>query len=365
MLAIPLVLFACGDDATPIQGDPDAPPVVVAARAVVVAGDFDAAGTMASIDPVTRTVTKNIAPQGAVDADPFLRKVDDELFVINRKDNNITILDAKTGALVEQLATGAGSNPQDVAVIGTKLYVPTFGGKGVVVLTRGSATSTEIDLGADDPDGKPNCESIFAVDGKLYVACGLLDSGFQPQGPGRVYVVDPATDTKIATVTMANKNPLGLFERHPDAFGGDLVIPTIDFADGAGCVERITVGATPATHGCATTNALLGGFANRLEFLPGTPGNAPTLLVAVNGNAFPAAYLRAVDSATGTLAALPYNPDAEHLTDVAVCPDRTIVVADQAMGTGGVRLYAGTSELTTTALDVGLPPKSGHGLLCY
>ena len=117
---------ACGDnrlvpiDAPPPDGPPAAP------RAVVVAGDFTHGdpGVMSVVDLGTLTITNNVAPQGAVDSDPMLRKFGNELFVINRSDNNITILKASDFSLVEQIATGDNSNPQDVAVVGDKLFVP-------------------------------------------------------------------------------------------------------------------------------------------------------------------------------------------------------------------------------------------------
>ena len=62
-------------------------------------------------------------------------------------------------------------------MVGNKLYVPTFGTAGVVVMTAPASTTTTIDLdGAlGDPDGKPDCISAYAVGTDLYVACELLD----------------------------------------------------------------------------------------------------------------------------------------------------------------------------------------------
>ena len=78
-------------------------------------------------------------------------------------------------------------------MLGNKLYVPTLGTNGVTVLTRGSTVAHQIDLSADDPDGKPDCNSVYLVGTLLYVSCDLLD-GFPPVRPGKVYIVDTATD---------------------------------------------------------------------------------------------------------------------------------------------------------------------------
>src|SRR5438477_11860075 len=113
-----IVLVACGDDLVPKPG-PDAG-LPSTARAVIVAGNFmpGQPGVMSTIDTGSMAVQQRVAPSGAVGDDPMLRTVGDELFVVNRSDgNNVTILDATSFALKEQLATGAGSNPQDVAVV--------------------------------------------------------------------------------------------------------------------------------------------------------------------------------------------------------------------------------------------------------
>src|SRR5690349_8386996 len=123
-IAIACVLVAaCGSGSK--KPGPDAP--MGPSTAVAVAGDYTAGdpGIMSAVDVDTQTVTKNVAPQGAVGDDPMVRHFGSELFVVNRADgNNVTILDARTFALVEQLSTGAGSNPQDVAVRGNQLFVP-------------------------------------------------------------------------------------------------------------------------------------------------------------------------------------------------------------------------------------------------
>src|SRR5262249_12324940 len=136
-------LTGCGDNAhgvSPGSGSPDGGRDSggsgsdgggsVAARAVVVAGDFNPGhpGVLRTYDPATGMVHSNAGPALAVGDDPVLRHFGHELFIVNRADgNNVTILDDRTLAFADQLGTGAGSNPQDVAVVGDKLYVPTYG----------------------------------------------------------------------------------------------------------------------------------------------------------------------------------------------------------------------------------------------
>src|SRR5690606_22670541 len=124
----------------------------------------------------------NAAPVGAVAGDPVIRKLGDRLYVINRLGaNNITILDAKTLALIDQVSAGANTNAQDVAVVGSDtLYAATLNDVGLVKIDIPSGDVTPIDIGTalSEPDGNPDCVSVYAVGTNVYVACGLLDEDF-------------------------------------------------------------------------------------------------------------------------------------------------------------------------------------------
>lgn len=382
-----LLLAACGDnftrpdgavhvDAAPIDGVLVRPP-----RAIVVAGDFTAGhpGVLSSLDVDTRMMMMNVGPAMSVGNDPILRHAGNELLIVNRSDgNNVTIVDDTTLQLKEQLATGASSNPQDVAVLGNKLYVAAFGTKGVLELTRGTTTRTEIDLSADDPDGKPNCNSVFLVDGDLYVSCELLDDSMQflpPRGPGKVYVVDPGTRAIKKTITMANKNPFGVFEQIPTTapHPGDLVIPTVFFDDGSGCVERIATGANAASAGCIVTNAELGGFASRVAFYaPEFTGPITAIIpsqlmfATVPASDFIHADLRVYDMTLGNLTPDAVNPTTQVIGDVAVCEATAhLIVSDTTASAAGLRVYSGLHEETNASLPIGLKPLSAHGIVCY
>ena len=53
------------------------------------------------------------------------------------------------------------------------------------------------------------------------------------------------------------------------------------------------------------------------------------------------------------------------LTDIAVCPDNKVVVADKTMTANGLRVYEGTTEKTTEPLAIGLRPQSSPAIVCY
>ncbi len=365
-----LTLAACGDNlrATP----QDAAPPAALPRAVIVAGDFKMGdpGVLSTLDVTTGTVAMNVGPAMAVGSDPILRHIGNELFIVNRGENNVTILDDRTLALKEQLGTGANSDPQDVAVAGNKLYVPTTGTNGVTVLTRGSTTTAQIDLSADDPgDGKPDCESVYAVGTDLYVACGLLHN-FVASGPGLVHVIDTRTGAIRTTLTLSHKNPLGLFERVPGngPQGGDLLIPTVeDFNTAPGCIERVTTGATPASAGCLVDNAMLGGYATRVD--PQVDSDVQIVWTTVATPTPPSApliaNLRAFDMSLSALWSGPLNPTTELIGDAAHCPSGDLIVVDATLNTNGLRIYNGAAEQTKAALPIGEGFFSSHGLVCY
>ena len=383
VLLASLLFAACGDnndngDDSPLDGGIDAPvdSAPAAPRAVIATGNFSSAGLLSVLDIATKTIMTNVAPATSVGVDPVVRKVGNELFVVNRASgNSITVLKASDFSLVEQLATGAGSNPYDVAVVGSKLYVPVYGGTGLVVLTRGTSTSTTIALGAtEDPDNKPNCATAYAVGTKVFVGCQLLDdaNSFASRGlTGRVYVIDTTTNTVAATLMLSTENPTSMFEQLPSTatHAGDLVVGTSDYGTGAGCLERITTGATPTAAGCLRTNAELGGFANRVDF------STTKMVVSVGRADFSGGDVRTIDLATDALDAAKYNKADQPIQEAAVCPDGTVVMAETPPFSTttppvpppqGLRLYSAAGvETTTTAIDIGMKANSTHGLYCY
>lgn len=221
-------------------------------RAVVVAPPLNFGpppGIMSDLDVASLRVTQNIFA-GVVGDDPYLRLYNGMLYVINRSDgDNVTIIDASSLTYVNQIATGTSSNPQDVAVVGDKLYVPALGTAGVVVLSQSAGTMTStIDLNAatGETDGKPDCVSAFTIGTDVYVACDLLDDtnpNLPPKGNGKVVVIDSTTDTVRTTITLPVPNPQSEFEQLPDQ---DLMIAAQDFSNAtAGCIVRVTPGTTP------------------------------------------------------------------------------------------------------------------------
>lgn len=370
MLTLATLLAACGDNGKPAAMMPDAPTDTpsTAPRAVVVAGDFVTpgfSGVMSSLDVTTMTMSTNVAPAGAIGNDPILRKIGNDLIVVNRfTGNNVTILDANSLAVREQLSTGANSNPQDVATYADKLFVPATGTAGVVVLTRGSTTIATIDLSALDPDGKPDCIAAYRVGNDIYVACELLDENFAPRGPGKIAVID-ALDLQLrATVTLSTANPFGVFTELPNH---ELVIPTYEFGNATSrCLEQIAVGATPFSRGCVIQNSDVGGYIVRAATQT-LADDTQMLFMVVDDGSFPPSNGRVwgYDIESKLLWEEPLTPQAQVLGDIAACPNGQYVVTDKTTANNGLRVYEGGQEKTTEPLAVGLNPQSSPAVVCY
>lgn len=354
-------LGACGDDVAPPQDEQPAPSPQ---RAVVVAGDFGSTGVVSLVDVDAGTIAAN-AIAGVAGADPMIRRIDKEVFVVNRfgpTGSSVTVLDASTLEVKHQLSTGTNTNPQDVAVVGDRLYLPALDTAGVVVLQRNGLRSL-IDLSDLDPDGKPDCVSAVARGTELVVVCGLLEA-FAPVRDGKVVVYDTATGAR-RDFSLAARNPVGLLQATPadSAFAGELVIATANFAQPrSGCVVRIDV--TGGVSRCAFDNAAIGGIANHLEVSAG----AGALLVT--GTYYDETFqlrgaLRAVSLGTGAVAPEPLSPGGHAIADFAVCPDGTLVATDSLPASSGVRIYKDGVERTAAPLAIGLPPVPQNGVICY
>ena len=360
-LLVLLFLAACGDnlaghaapDAAQSSGTTDAAIPMRALAAEPPANFGPPPGILSVLDVDTLTMHQNVAG-GVAGGDPFIKKIGNRVYIVNRTDNNILALDATTLHFIGQFATGTGSNPQDVAVVGDKLYVPAFGGAGVVTGKIGDTNATTIDLNAavGSSDGKPDCVGVAAVGTDIYVTCENLVS-FVPASVGKLVVIDSTTDTIKTHIDLPVQNPQNLIAEMPDH---TLVVSSYDKA--AGCTMQITPGATP-TATCLVSNSQLA-----------QNGAEPTHIAVQGGKIWFAATtdyvdgaLRSYDTATSMMGAM-VAPASEDIRDIAVCPDGKLVVADTA-GSGGLRVYQDGAELTTAAIAIGLPPGFGNNLVCY
>jgi YVTN family beta-propeller protein len=355
-LTVLTLVAACGSSSPPLSGKL---PASDTAYCVALGADYtNKVGTMAVIGLPSLTVLKDVLP-GAVSGDPVLRAIDGKLYVVNRDDNNITIVDAATLAVERQFSTGAKSDPQDIALAGQKAYVPLYNVAGLQVwdLSRADdAPMKTIDLGSYDPDGVPEANSVVVAGGRAYVTLDLLDTQKlpQPRGKGKVVVVDTQTDQVATDLDLTYSNPYDfMFAR-----GSTLVVATLaDFSGVDGCLEQIVPGAAPALQPCLVKNSDLNGTISAIAVGPAE------LYLAVSASDFLSAALRRVGG-DGQLKPGAMSAAGENPTDVAYAPSGHLVYSDT--NAGGVRVFdlAQGKELTPSALAIGLSPASANGIVC-
>jgi hypothetical protein len=390
-LALPLsallALAACGDDdgddagsevdagddgADDGDGDgdadagPDSDGGEAGATAFAVATDFATTGVASTVSIPALDVTVG-AIEGVATTDPVVRHQGDRLFVINRfGQDNVTVLDSARLTLIDQISTGAGSNPQDAAAVGDTLYVAALGEPGILVLdlARPEAGVVDvIDLAELDPeDGIPDCTSVVALGEQVVAVCGVLDENLAPRGPGAVALIDGARRALVQTAPLTQVRPFGLIQA--EAEKPAVLIPSIeDFARpaGPGCLERVVVGKKSLrAAGCLVENADLGGFVSAVA--AGPDGVWMTVTTSFDEDDL-GPYGDLVSLSAGGKPARIDLADEIRPMDLAICPSGHVVLSD---ATRGVRVLApgADRELTTEALDIGLPPVS-NGLACY
>jgi hypothetical protein len=127
-----------------------------------------------------------------------------EAFVVSKEAGTVDVLDAKTGAPLRTLELGAGSEPQDIAVVdATRAYVTRAGAAELLRVdprTGASAPSTDLGLFAD-ADGVPDLSMMAIHRRRLFVQVQRRNAdapgGLAP--PGMIAVVDLDTEALVDT----------------------------------------------------------------------------------------------------------------------------------------------------------------------
>lgn len=234
-LSVSLSLSACSDSAD-VQGgtenpqDPQNPPSRAGGIAVI-SGDYKST-VISLIDPKSGILAKdNCIDSGAVSPIlsvaisgdvvlPTKAQSDGSLVVIDRKNAALVWLDPSTCTATRQLsvATGFSSNPHDyVLVAQNKAYVPRYAtnpmpsgmagandqGQDVLILDVAAQKITgRIDLKpyATQAGIEPRPDRALVANGKVYLVMGQLSLDRKTVGPGRVAILDPATDAVVGTI---------------------------------------------------------------------------------------------------------------------------------------------------------------------
>ena len=338
-------------------------PEAAVAHAVVVTTDFET-GVLAALNVLPPRSPGRLAPP--IHADAVVRTAGGRAYVVNRfLGDNLQVLDPRRGfATTLQCTTGPRSNPHDVAVLEPrKAYVTRYGAPDLWVVDPGARSCDgfrrrTIDLGAlADADGIPEMDQMALVAGRLFVSLARLDRGrrFAPAGRSRLAVVDTATDTLAGVVELSGRNAFGDAAGLPREPGtGKLVVAEAGdlFTVGDGGLERVDP-FTLTAEGFFVTEDDLGGNITDFVLVSPTKGYAIVLDAALRN------LLVAFDPSTRQVTKRMLARE-EYLPDIALAPDGTLWLADRTLLEPGIRIFDTTDDrqVTTRAIDVGLPPFS-------
>jgi|GEM_PF-738523 len=225
-----------------------------------------------------------------------------DLWLIDRKNDALTIVAPPTCAVSAQIAVGTGfqSDPHDVAVLSdTKLYVTRYNtnvappnvtatGDDVLIVNRTTGTVTGrigLTTYAAPVTGftiEAQPDRMVIAGSKVYVTLGSQDANFMAAGEGRVVVIDPGSDTVIGTIALTGLDGCSAIQYVPAlsslfvACGGSFSDADQAAASGIAQIDLST--ATPTLH--VTKASVVGGQPVNFSWigvLSATQGFAATL----------------------------------------------------------------------------------------
>ena len=309
ILSLPAVFgLACGSDAPAASGS--AGPTGLA----VIHGSSDYTSSLLSlVDPATATLaydnclnSGSLAPQlsqalsGGVVL-PSAPLPGHPLVLIDRGNNALLWVNPADCSVTREISvsTGFAADPHDVvAVAQNKFYVTRY-----ATNLKPSADLSDFDEGADllilDLDlGKPvaridlspyatgaginpNPDRGLVLDGKIYITLNNFSADFSQAGPGRVLVVDPATDAVTTIIDLPGLKDCSAIVPVPGQEGALAVACGGAFADGADRVKGSGVVLIDTSVSPATVQPLMAAAFGRPLSFADLAVVSPTLAFAV------------------------------------------------------------------------------------
>jgi len=237
-------------------------PAAAAGLAVIHGDKSYTASLLSLVDPVSGTLIRDnclnsgtVAPglSKALSGDVVLPSAPlpgNPLILIDRGNSNLIWVDPVHCTAIRQINVGQGfmANPHDVlAVTASKIYVtrygsnpkpatPLDGGGDLLVLDPDqSQPLSRIDLAplASAPGVNPNPDRGQVLGGKLFVTLNNFSADFSKAGPGRVVIVDPATDTVTGSIDLPGLKNCGAIVPVPGRPASLAIACAGAFADGA------------------------------------------------------------------------------------------------------------------------------------
>jgi hypothetical protein len=338
--------------------------------AFVLTTDFWTAGYYSTIELSPPRDTETDISTVHYDAVGYYDRDEDMIFVVNRYlADNIQLVDPNSGfATVGQYSVGNGSNPHDIRLVdGGKAYVSRFESTNLLIIDPYSGDSLGyVDFAPlADSDGIPEMDRMEMVDGKLFVTLNSLNHAtWLPNGPGKVAVVDVATDTLVdcdpgadgvQPIVLQSSNPYSELRYSPDR--GELIVGCLgEWSILDGGVEAIDP-FTLTTNGVLISEQELGGDISDVLIAPNGNGYAVVMDKAV----WPDNYARVVafDPASESVTDTLYQQTSGMGASLAGIEANTLgelYVCDRDLSAPGIRIYDTTTGSLLEFIDVGLPP---------
>lgn len=303
---------------------------------------------------------RDVTPENPVGRDAVVRVSGNRVYVINRGDDTIQVLDPNDDyATLSECSTGEGSNPHDIVIVNNnKAYVTLFNETDLLIVDPSVDADCEgfilgrIDLSVfADADGRPEMDQMAIINDRLYVSIGHLDCDnfcTPTNDLGQIAVIDIGDDDVIGEITLGAKNPFGA-TKGLTVDGNDLLVSlTGQFGVADGGIQRVDA-VNQELEPFIITEAVLGGDITDFVIASNRVGYAVISLASSN-------RLVEFDPDNGTLTRTILN--ADFIADIELNDRDEIYVSDRTSGVEGVRIFDANDgdEITEAPLDVGLPP---------
>jgi len=259
--------------------------------------------------------------------------------------------------VVGEYSVGAGSNPQDIAVVSPdRAYVSRLQDPALLVVHPLTGDPIdEIDLSAyADADGMAEPAGLYHKDGKVYALLLRLEN-MLAVGSSSLIVIDAASGEIETALELSAPNPAGRL-RYSEGIGALVIVEVGAFGDhGDGCVETYDP-VSGELSGPLISEADLGG-----DLVDAVIASADTGYAAIGetlgaeGNSRVVAF----DPAAGTKTAdLIVADEFDHLSLELSPAGDELWVPDRRSDRPGIRIFDAATgiETTTEPIDVGLPP---------
>lgn len=340
--------------------------VGAADRVLAVTTDWWSAGSVSTLEsapPWTAQIDLE-----SVNSDAVARVHGGMIYVVNRLGaDNIQLIDPADFHTVRQFSVGAGSNPQDIAVLSSdRAFVSCYETNDLLEVDPSSGQILgSISLAAlADGDGLCEMQRMHVQGGYLYVQVQRMlrrdwPDPWIPAPPSYLAVIDLNTSLLVDAdpgspgvqgIALQGTNPVGPMQVEPET--GLLLVPEAGqygVVDNGG-IERVNL-STWQSEGMAVTEAALGG--DVLDFALWSANRA----YAIATDPSFSTRLISWNPGTGQVLGTVFNPGDYTLMDVLVHSPGYLFVADRNYTTPGVRVYdADSGGLLSGPIDTGLPP---------